>query len=358
MLLEDAVMPIQPRISAVHTALPAHYVTQEQLTVAFREFLAEKHFNPERLEELHRAVQVGGRYLARPLQDYYALDSFSKRNDAWLEVATELGEQACRGAIEKAGLTPVDIDHIFFVTTTGIATPSIDARLANRLRLRADIKRSPLFGLGCAGGAAGLSRASDYLRGAPGKHALLLSVELCSLTLQRDDLSVANIIASGLFGDGAAAVVLSADDKPGAHIIDTSSVFYPDTERIFGWDVVDSGFKIVLSSKVPSLVRSSLGHDVPAFLAPHHLHTKDISHWPLHPGGPKVLDAFAEALSLPPGALDRSRKSLRETGNLSSAAVLFILGDLLASGVAKSGDYGVLAAMGPGFSSELLLLKW
>ena len=349
----------QPRIRAVHTALPPHYASQEALTTAFRELWSAHHFNIERLEELHRAVQVGGRYLARPIADYLTLDTFAKRNDAWLTAATDLGEQACRGALSKAGLTAQDIDHIFFVTTTGIATPSIDARLANRLGLRRDVKRSPLFGLGCAGGAAGLSRANDYLRGAPGKNALLVSVELCSLTLQREDMSIANIIASGLFGDGAAAVVLSADElKGGPRIIDTTSVFYPDTERIFGWDVVESGFKIVLSAKVPSLVRSSLGHDVPEFLTKHSLTTKDITHWPLHPGGPKVLDAFAEALALPEGALDRSRKSLRETGNLSSAAVLFILGDFLDSGAGKPGEYGVLAAMGPGFSSELVLVRW
>jgi alkylresorcinol/alkylpyrone synthase len=346
-----------PRIAAVQATLPPHYASQEDLIAAFRDYWSGQHFNIDRLADLHRSVQVGGRYLARPLADYPGLDTFAKRNDAWLAAAVDIGERACLGALAQAGLTPRDIDHIFFVTTTGIATPSIEARLANRLGFRRDIKRSPLFGLGCAGGAAGLARTADYLRGAPEKNALLLSIELCSLTLQREDLSVSNIIASGLFGDGAAAAVLSSASA-GPQIIDTRCVFYPDTERALGWDIVDSGFKIVLSSKVPALVQGSLGADMASFLAPHRLKTSDIAHWLIHPGGPKVLDAFAQALALPEGALARSWHSLKEAGNLSSAAVLFILSDLLAAKTAKPGDYGVLAAMGPGFSTELVLLQW
>ncbi len=226
--------------------------------------------------------------------------------------------------------------------------------------MRADVRRTPLFGLGCVGGAAGLARASDVLRGFPDERAVLLAVELCSLTLQRDDASVANVIASGLFGDGAAAVLLEggAVASRGPRIVGTRSVFYPDTERIMGWDFVDGGFKVVLSPKVPALVRDRVRHDVDAFLGAHGLERRAIRHFVVHTGGPKVLEAFEEALELPRAALERSWRSLREVGNLSSASVLFVLGELLEADEARPGDYGLLLAMGPGFCSELVLLRW
>ena len=226
--------------------------------------------------------------------------------------------------------------------------------------MKPSVKRTPIFGLGCLAGAAGAARAADYLRAYPGEVAVLLSVELCSLTLQREDLSVANIVASGLFGDGAAAVVLAGGsrDAHGPRVLATRSVFYRDTERIMGWDVVDSGFKVVLSAKVPEVVREHIGQDVDAFLGEHGLARHHIRHWIAHTGGPKVLQAFEAALSLPKGALARSWRSLRDVGNLSSASVLFVLGDLLDAGEAKPGDLGVLVAMGPGFCSELVLLEW
>lgn len=344
--------------------LPPHYASQEELIGAFRTHWAQKHFNVERLEDLHRAVQVTGRHLARPLADYPALQSFRERNDAWTEAALELGERVVREALARVQLTPRDVDQLFFVTVTGIATPSIDARLMNRLGLRPDVKRSPLFGLGCVAGAAGLARAADALRPYPHGVSLLLAVELCSLTLQREDLSIPNIIASGLFGDGAACAVLEGGERGGAapaagpRVVDTRSVFYPDTERIMGWDVVDTGFKVVLSAKVPQLVREHIRTDVDGFLSAHGLSRQDVKHWVAHTGGPKVLEAFEGALELPAGALARSWASLKEVGNLSSASVLFVLGDLLDSGEARPGDWGLMLAMGPGFCAELVLLRW
>ncbi len=352
------------RIRAVGRALPEHYADQASLTAALSEAWGEVHFNPERLEALHRAVQVSGRHLALPLAAYRDLRTFAERNDAWTTAAVDLGEIAVRDALARAGLSPTDVDHLVFVTTTGIATPSVDARLVDRLGLRRDVRRSPLFGLGCAGGAAGLSRASDLLAAVPEGVAVLLSVELCSLTLQRDDLSIPNIIASGLFGDGAAAVVLTggARDPSGAEngpaLVASASSFYPGTERVMGWDVVDSGFKVVLSARVPDVVREYVALDVDAFLAAQGLSRSEIRHWIAHTGGPKVLQAFETTLGLPEAALARSWRSLREIGNLSSASVLFVLGELLASGEPESGDFGLLLAMGPGFCSELVLLRW
>lgn len=353
-----------PVIRAVGRALPPHFADQETLIAAFREAWSGAHFNVERLEQLHRAVQVSGRHLALPLEAYEGLTSFARRNEEWTRVAVDLGETAVREALRSAELSPEDVDQFFFVTTTGIATPSIDARLANRLALRADVRRSPLFGLGCAGGAAGISRAADVLRALPNGVAVVLSVELCSLTLQRDDFSIPNIISSGLFGDGAAAAVLvggarhAQRDRPGPEVLATGSVFYPGTERVMGWDIVDGGFKVVLSAKVPDVVGGHVRGDVDAFLRAHGVSRPDVRHWIAHTGGPKVLAAFEAALELPAGALDRSRRSLRETGNLSSASVLFVLAELLDSAEAKTGDHGLLMAMGPGFCSELVLLRW
>ena len=350
-----------PSIHSVVGALPPYFADQDALITAFRKLWAKEHFNVERIEELHRSVRVGGRFLALPLEEYEALNTFRARNDAWLRVAVALGETAVRRALDDASLAPGDVDHVFFVTVTGLATPSVDARLVNRLGLREDVKRTPIFGLGCVAGAAGIARVSDYLRAYPKETALLLSVELCSLTLQRDDVSIANVIASGLFGDGAAAVVMRGADVArtgGPRVLATRSVFYPDSERIMGWDFVDSGFKVVLSAKVPELVTANIRGNVDAFLDAHGLDRSRIAHWVAHTGGPKVLQAFERALELPESALRRSWASLKEVGNLSSASVLFVLSELQCSGDARPGEYGVLMAMGPGFCAELVLLQW
>jgi alkylresorcinol/alkylpyrone synthase len=350
-----------PTLLGTGRALPPHFADQETLLAAFRGLWGKEHFNLDRLEQLHRAVRVSGRHLAVPLAEYEALKTFAQRNAAWTRAAVDVGEQALRAALDAAGIAPRELDQLVFVTVTGIATPSIDARLINRLGLRADLKRVPIFGLGCVAGAAGLARCTDLVRGFPEGTCALLAVELCSLTLQREDVSIANIIASGLFGDGAAAVIVggSARSKAGLpRIAATRSVFYPDTERVMGWDVVDSGFKVVLSSQVPQVVRDHIAADVDAFLSEHGLRRRDVRHWICHSGGPKVLEAFESALELPREALARTWASLREVGNLSSASVLFVLDELCKSGEPREGEVGLLLAMGPGFCSELVLLQW
>ncbi len=254
-----------PRLRSVATALPEHYVDQKTLMAAFRAGWEGKGLNPRVIDRLHQAVQVSGRYLSIPMAEYYGLDSFAKSNQAWNRVAPAIGQRAAEDALRQAGLTARDIDHIFFVTVTGIAVPSIDAVLVNRLGMRTDIKRTPIFGLGCVAGAAGIARASDYARAFPGQICMLLSIELCSLTLQKEDLSIANIVASGLFGDGAAAVIIEGGgraDSIGPRVLDSRSVFYPNSEQMMGWEIAPSGFKIVLSAKVPELVRANLRRDV------------------------------------------------------------------------------------------------
>jgi len=346
------------RIAAVGTALPPHYYDQETLIEAFCE-----HWGGVpaigRLAGLHRNVMVGGRYLALPKERYTALRTWGEANSLWVEAALDVGERAVRGALEAAGLGPGDVSALFFATITGVATPSIDALLMNRLGLPPHVKRVPIFGLGCVAGAAGIARAADYVRAFPDEVAVLLSVELCSLTLQREDLSLANLIASGLFGDGAAAVVVTGARRParGPRVVATRSVFYPETEGLMGWKISERGFGIILSSAVPELVRLRLGPDVDEFLRAHDLARGDIDLWIGHPGGPKVLEAVRESLGIDNGALDLAWKSLREVGNLSSASVLFVLGDTLALAPAP-GSRGLLFAMGPGFCSELVLLEW
>jgi alkylresorcinol/alkylpyrone synthase len=354
------------RIAAVGRALPPHYYDQETLLGALKRRWSDRFFNPERLERLHQNVLVGGRHLALPIEEYDGLTTWGKANDAWIRVAQEVGEQAIRDGLQRAGLTPADVDTLIFVTVTGVATPSIDARLINRLGLPPRVKRLPIFGLGCVAGAAGIARAADYVRAYPDQVAVLLSVELCSLTLQPEDLSIPNLIASGLFGDGAAAAVVTGGDRPlavpgsagGPRVAATRSVFYPDSERVMGWDISESGFRIVLSAEVPQVVRDFLRRDVDAFLADQGLCRADISSWVCHPGGPKVLEAMQESLELPAGALDVTWRSLQEVGNLSSTSVLLVLADTLESHRPAPGSWGMLLAMGPGFCSELVLLQW
>lgn len=348
-------------ISAVGQAFPANYYDQDQLLAALKAEWAQQHHNPDRLDRLHRNVLVGGRHLALPLSGYEALDTWGKANDAWIKVAQDIGAEAIRDALGRAGLVESDIGALFTVTVTGVATPSLDARLMNRLGLPSSVKRIPIFGLGCVAGAAGIARAFDYVRAYPEQVAVLLSVELCSLTLQRNDLSIPNLIATGLFGDGAAAVVISGEGRQsasGPRVVDTRSVFYPDTEEVMGWDISERGFGIVLSADVPKMVTHHLRQDVDRFLADHELTRDDIASWVCHPGGPKVLQAMESGLELDPEALAVTWKSLREVGNLSSTSVLLVLRETMDQHRPAPGSYGMITAMGPGFCSELVLVRW
>ena len=348
------------KIAAVGRALPPHYYDQSALLAALQRRWADRYFNLDRLERLHRNVLVGGRHLALPLEQYEQLATWGDANDAWIRVAQEVGGQAVLDGLSRANLSIADIDALIFVTVTGVATPSIDARLMNRLGLPPRVKRMPIFGLGCVAGAAGIARAADYVRAFPDQVAVLLSVELCSLTLQAEDLSIPNLIASGLFGDGAAAALVVGDDRPadGPEIVATRSIFYPDSERVMGWDISQDGFKIVLSAEVPEVVRQFLKRDVDAFLADNGLTRADISSWVCHPGGPKILEAMQESLELPKGALDVTWRSLQEVGNLSSTSVLLVLAETLENHRPAPGSWGMITAMGPGFCSELVLLRW
>src|SRR4029077_19878886 len=269
------------QIVSATSAFPKHYYSQEMLFAALQEFWGDRLAKPEVLRRLHKNVGVDGRFLALPIDAYSLLKGWGEANDHWIRCALELGYCSVSRALTSAGLDVRDVGALFFTSVTGIASPSIDARLINRMGFSPHVKRVPIFGLGCVAGAAGISRAADYVRAYPDQVAVLLSVELCSLTLQAEDLSIPNLIASGLFGDGAAAAVVTGDDRPGTgpEIVATRSVFYPDSERVMGWDISETGFRIVLSSGVPEVVRDFLRRDVDAFLADQGLTRADISSW-------------------------------------------------------------------------------
>ncbi len=348
------------QIVSAASAFPKHYYPQQVLLAALQEYWGDRIQNPQVLRRLHRQVGVDGRYLSLPMEDYPKIKTWGEANNHWIRTAQELGERAIGSALADAGLQPGSLNAFFFTSITGICSPSIDALLINRLGLCPQIRRVPIFGLGCVAGAAAISRAADYVRAYPGQVAVVLAVELCSLTLQRGDLSMANLISSGLFGDGSAAVLVAGADcgLPGPKILATRSVFYPDTEEMMGWEVSEKGFRIVLSREVPDLVRKNLGQDVDNFLAERGLTRANIGSWVLHTGGPKILEATADALGLKNGELDASWDCLRRTGNLSSASVLVVLEEVLKHRRPEPGTLGLLAAMGPGFCSELVLLEW
>ncbi len=347
-------------IASAATAFPANNYSQSEITQALESVWKDKLENPRSLTRLHRRCGVERRNLVLGLAEYNRLSGFGESNAIWTEAAVNLGSQAVSRALKRVDLEPGDVSALFFTSVTGVASPSIDARLMNRLAFPSNLKRIPMFGLGCVAGAAGIARAADYVRAYPDQTAVLLSVELCSLTWQMADVSTANLISSGLFGDGAAAVVLAGAETScsGPRIIDTCSVFYRDTEDAMGWDVSATGFRIVLSPSVPTLIKKNLGNDVDMFLAKHRLTRKDVGSWILHSGGPRVLEAATAALDLPEDALEASWSSLRRIGNLSSASVLAVLEENLEGRRGEPASYSLLAAMGPGFCSELVLLRW
>ncbi|MEO8483451.1 MAG: type III polyketide synthase [Acidobacteriota bacterium] len=354
-----------PRILAADARFPALYHAQADVA---REFLrvvgGRGEATPERVGRFFHSVGVAGRHMVLPIEAYPRLNGFGERSTIWLEHALELGSAAVDGALARAGLSTRDVALFGFSTVTGVAVPSLESRIISRLGgFRADCRRLPLFGLGCVAGAAGIARVCDFLRAYPREAAIMLCVELCSLTFQLADMSVANVIASALFGDGAACVVLVGDEHPLAtgrapSIIDTRSVLFEGTERTMGWDIVDTGFRIVLSGSVPDLARGPFSSAARAFLASHEFEPGGVEHWIGHPGGPAVIDAIEQGLCLPRGTLDASRRGLAERGNLSSASVLVLLRDVLDGERPAAGAPGMLFAMGPGFCAELVLLRW
>lgn len=349
------------RIVAVAPVLPEHTNHQRAITDELADLLQLRGSTRAVFERMHAGTGIETRSTVLPLAAYRSLGGFDESNRIWAEEGTALAARAVRAALDSAGLTPGDVDHLFFTSVTGAAAPSIDSRLAGELGFRRDLKRIPSFGLGCVAGAAGIARVHDYLAGHPDDVALVVALELCSLTLQRGDDSVANAVATGLFGDGAAAVVVVGDARarrtglPGADVIATLSSLYPDSADVLGFDLGGTGFRIVLTAQVSDAIAANFPGDVRSLLAAHGLELGDIGAWVAHPGGPRVLEAFEQSIGAPDGAFAASWDSLRRVGNLSSASVLHVLAD---SWQQEPGTRGLLFALGPGVTSEVVLLEW
>jgi len=355
-----------PRIIAAASRFPERYERQADLARWYQRVSGGGgEAPPECIERFFARTGVEGRHLVLPREAYASLGGFGERSALWLEHGLALGHAAVTGALARAQLDASEVSLFVSSSVTGIAAPSIEARImAARGDFAPGCRRLPLFGLGCVAGAAGVARVSEYLRANPTHAALLLCVELCSLTFQLSDASIANVIGSALFGDGAACVVMVGADHRlaqsarGMAVVDTRSRFFAGTERTMGWDIVDNGFRIILSGSVPELARGAFSVEAREFLADHDLAPADLTHWFGHPGGPAVINAIEDGLDLSRGTLDASRRTLARVGNLSSVSVLLLLEEALQSEPQPGTGEGLLYAMGPGFCAELVLLRW
>ena len=347
-----------PRILSVATAVPPHRLDQARARAEMAR-LAQGRPDIERLVPVFDRSGVETRYLVHPPEWYLTARGFEERNREYVARGLELAEQAVRSCLAAAS-TPVDaIDHIFFVTTSGLATPSMDALLAARLGMRATVGRWPLFGLGCAGGAGALTRARDVLAMAPKARALVVSVELCSLVFSTHAMTATDLIGVALFGDGAAAVLLGGDghDTGGIEIVGARTRLFPEAQHLMGWNFTSDGMRLVLSRDIPAFVSAQAAPEVREFLGSHGTFVSGLTHYVLHPGGPKVMSTYRSAFGLPESGVRVARESMRRYGNLSSASVLFMLKDVV-SAQPRVGDTGLMLALGPGFACEMLLLRW
>lgn len=346
-----------PAVRALVTGLPPYRATQAQVREAARTLFPRMAARQSLLDTFQNA-QIESRALARPLDWYLEPRGFGEKNAVFLEEARALIVRLAREALEQAQVAPEDVDAVIVVNTSGLSTPSLDAYLIGALGLNRHAARLPIWGLGCAGGAAGLARAADLVR-AGFRRVLYVAVELCSLTLVKGDESKSNFVGTALFADGGAACVVTAADVPGPAPLLTLhgaySTLIEDSEDIMGWDVVDDGLKVRFSRDIPALVREMMQENVARALAAHGWAREDVNTFVVHPGGVKVVAAYEEALGLEPGALDSSRAVLRAHGNMSSVTVLFVLQETLKR---RPVGRGLLSAMGPGFSAEHVLIEF
>ncbi|MGH3146294.1 MAG: type III polyketide synthase [Rubrobacter sp.] len=346
-----------PKLLSVASALPPHRIGQDEAKRFARGMFSRREGDFERLLPIFDNVHVDNRHFCVSVEWFEEDHTFPEKNALYVEHALELSEKAARRALDRAAVDPGEVGAIFFVSTTGISTPSLDAKLIFRLGLSEQTRRVPIWGLGCSAGAAGLARAAEYASLYPDQTVLLVGVELSGLTFQRGDRSKSNLISTSLFADGATAVLLGGPRATGPEVLGGYSTTWPDTEEVMGWDLVETGLKVQLSKSVPSIVREKFRPNLQEACDALGVAFEDIEHFLLHPGGAKVLDAFEEVLGLEPGGLTLSRDVLRECGNMSSVTVLFILERFLEGGEHAQGDLGVLSAMGPGFSAEHVLFR-
>ena len=346
------------RIAATATAVPEHRIGREDVKTCFRAVFG---IEPERADAMMNVIdnsEIRQRYCIHPVDYIIQARPLSRISQEYAEHALRLGRRVATDCLARAGIGAKEIDLLITVSCTGVMIPSLDAHLINDLGFRSRVRRLPITELGCAAGAAALARAWDFLRGFPGGTVLVVAVELPSLTFQRGDMSSANLVSTVLFGDGAAAAVVTGRSAVGPRILDTESYLFPNSLDAMGFDLRETGFHIVLSKTVPQMIREKIGGLTAAFLERHGLAREDVSAFILHPGGQKLMRYMEDELGLPRELTRPSWDVLREYGNLSSASVLFVLQEWLERGNLAGGAYGLLAAFGPGFSAEMLLLQW
>lgn len=346
-------------IIGIGTALPPNAHSQAEVTEMLAPRLAPTAGARAVLERIHQATGIQQRHFALPISEYAQLEDFTQSNALFVEHALALAVDATERALKLAGVSAHEVDHLFFTTVTGIGAPSLDVLLATRMGFRQDLRRIPSFGLGCVAGAAGIARVNDYLTGHPNGVALVVSVELCSLTVQWEDRSMANFVGTGIFGDGAASLVLVGESHPlagdGIRVVASRSALYPKTEEMIGWKIGSSGLSLMLEAGVPEAIEQHFSRDVDGILADHRLRREDIDVWIAHPGGPRILEAFTASLQLSPEALASSWEVMAHAGNMSSAAVLHVLSAVKQQ---PPGTTALLFALGPGISAELVILEW
>lgn len=348
-----------PRIIAAAHAFPLHVFTQQSVKEAVQQLFSGSVTELERLIRVFDNSRIDCRQFMMPLEWYLAPRSQQERTAVYQQQGLVLMEEAVRECLARSGCQAEEIDHLIFVSSTGNATPTMDAHLINNLGMRPDISRLPIWGLGCAAGAVGLSRAHEHCLAYPGHRVLLVALECCSLTFMSGDVSKKNLVATSLFADGAAAALVSGDQLPGVGpaIVASGSHLFPESYRVMGWDFLDEGMQLVLSPRLPLIVRQELPQLVDSFLGAQQLTRRDLVHFITHPGGARVVDAYREALQLADDDLCHTEDVLCRHGNVSSVSVLLVLEQWLAAGGMSRAGHGLLSAFGPGFSAELLLFR-
>lgn len=346
--------PQPARLLSVGTALPPHLLLQSEVVEAARLAFGPRFSDFERIARVFKTSGIRKRHAVRPIDWYGAELGWPERNNAFLEAATELFQQAAEDALAKAGLQAGDVDTVVTVSSTGIATPSLEAMALERMGFRSDIARAPIFGLGCAGGVTGLALAARLAQSQPGSVVLMVAVELCTLAFRLDELTKANIVATALFGDGAAACVLQAGGSAGPVVEASGEHIWPGTLSIMGWEVDAQGFGVVFDKAIPPFARENLAPALGGIVERMGRSMSDVGRFICHPGGQKVIAALEESLELQAGTLDHEREVLAECGNMSAPTVLFVLDRVMREGLPPR---ALVSALGPGFTASAVMLR-
>jgi len=357
-----------PKIASVSTYNPPYTLKQENIEELTKELFSEKVPQLDRLLRVFKNGEIETRNFCVPLEWHKEEHSFEEPNAEYVKLATEYSSKVISSCLQnntflESPIPTTEIDAIIFISSTGISTPSIDARVMNVLPFSDRVRRIPIWGLGCAGGAAGISRAFDFCKAHPKSKVLVVCVELCSLTFQPNDYSKSNLVGASLFSDGAACVLVCGDEadvktkKPVPSIVNTASKWMPDSEDVMGWEVKNSGLHVVFAKSIPSIITKWLGPFMSEFLSEEQLTSEQIKHFVAHPGGKKVLQAYEDTLDLHTDQTSVSREVLKKHGNMSSPTVLYVLEQFMLQDIPAE-EHGLLVALGPGFCGEAVLLKW